>query len=513
MFSRELAAFLLQLTLEIERPLSVLLDRSGHVVAVAVGDASALPIPEKAYVESRLSGYRVIHTHLKPGGLSREDLSVLFLNRLDAIVALETNSEQAYLAQLAPPRAWEEDWILSPPRPYRDYLEWDFAAEVQALEEELARDFRGGQVGDESVARAILVGLDQGDEFAAGASLAELAELARSAGAVVVHGERVECDRADPRYLVGRGKLDELSVIAYHQNAGVLIFDREMSPVQAREVERVTQLKVIDRTQLILDIFAQRAATRQARAQVELAQLRYLKPRLVGYRPQLSRLGGGIGTRGPGENQLERDRRKINRRIEVLTAEIERDSAQQETARKLRRKGDLPVIAITGYTNAGKTTLLAQLSSAQTPGQDQLFATLRPESRRGFLPGIGPVVFTDTVGFIRSMPRELLQAFRSTLAEVAMADVILHVLDTSEPGATERYQVVEQLLTDLGAYAPRLLVLNKFDRADPFDLERLEERLGGLRVSALNGQGILELRERLAELLLRQGAEPAAWAV
>ncbi|WP_114312627.1 GTPase HflX [Thermus caldifontis] len=511
----ELAQALAGLSQEVGRPISLLLDREGRVVRVGVGDAKDLPIPEGAKGERRLSGFRLLHTHLGKGGLSRPDLTVLFLNRLDSLAALEVEDGRPttlHLAFLAPPRSQEEDWRILPPRPYFQYLEFDHLKEVEALEEEMARQVRVRELLDGSGERAILVGIDRGEGPEAEAYLSELAELTRTAGGVPVKKVLVFRPHLDPRYLVGLGKLEELKSLAYHENASTLIFGQELTPTQAREIERATGLKVLDRTQLILDIFALHAKTPEAKAQVELAQLRYLLPRLVGKGKELSRLGGGIGTRGPGETKLEVDRRRLQERITHLSHKLQEYTRRREEARRQRKRRGVPLIAVVGYTNAGKTTLLQALARGGEPGEDKLFATLRPLTRRGFLPGVGEVLFTDTVGFIRQMPKELLTAFRATLEEVREADLLVHVLDASEEGALGRYRVVEELLAELEVEAPRVLALSKADRAAPYDLFYLRERLGGIAVSALKGTGLPELKGALAEALLKVGVRPQAWA-
>ncbi len=515
LLTAELARTLAALSAELGKPIGLLMDRGGRVLRVAVGDARELPVPESALVETRLSGYRLLHTHLGQGGLSRPDLSVLFLHRLDALAALEVadgHPSRLHLALLSPPKAIEEDWQILPARPYHEYLDWDLGAAVAALEEELSRQARGLDLRDGAGERAVLVGIDHGEGVQAEADLAELVELARTAGAVVAHKELVYRPSLDPRYAVGRGKVDELVSHAYHQNAGTLIFGVELSAAQARELEAVTGLKVLDRTQLILDIFAQHARTPEAKAQVELAQLKYLLPRLVGQGEALSRLGGGIGTRGPGETKLELDRRRLQDRIAELTRKLREMAARRQETRRQRDRSGVPIVGVVGYTNAGKTTLMHALARKGDLGENKLFATLRPLTRRGFLPGLGEVLYTDTVGFIRRMPEDLLEAFRSTLEELRDADVLLHVLDASQEGALERYQVVEGLLEELEVEAPRLLVLSKADAAGGYDLEFLKERLSGLPVSALRGSGLDELKQALAQRLLAQGVRPAAWA-
>ena len=515
LYTAELARTMAGLSTEAGKAVSLLLARNGQVRAVAVGDAAALPVPEHAYLETRLSGYRIIHTHLSGGGLSASDLSVLFLHRYDSIVALEVDDGKplrTHLAHLVPPRSEEEDWRVYPPRPYGEYLEWDYGATLAALEEELSRQARVRELADGSGERVILLAVDDGRGPEAELHLEELAELAATAGGVVVHRELVYRATLDPRYAVGRGKLEELSQIAYHENAGTLIFGVDLTPAQAGEIERVTQLKVLDRTQLILDIFAQHARTPQAETQVELAQLRYLLPRLVGKGRQLSRLGGGIGTRGPGETKLEVDRRRINERIRRLERELERIAKQRRQSRKARRRSRTPVVAIVGYTNAGKTTLLRALTRKGDEGEDKLFATLKPLTRRGYLPGYGEVLFTDTVGFIREMPADLVTAFRATLEELGEADLIVHVLDAAAPGALDRYRGVEIQLDEMQTPAPRLLVLNKADRADPYDLLTLQDKLAAPAVSAQSGAGLTELKQLLAQKLVLQGLPAQSWA-
>ncbi len=515
LFTGELAYRLAELTEEVGRPLSLLIDRKGHVLRVAVGDAKELPLPERPWMENRLSGYHLLHTHTGAGGLSRPDLSVLFLNRLDAIAALEVEAgrpRRVQLAHLVPPSSEEEDWRILPPRPFEAWLDFDLAGLVAALEEEFGRQARLLELEDGAGERVVLVGVDRGEGPAAEAALRELAELARSAGGVVVHSELVFRPELDPRTLVGRGKLEELVSTAYHQNAGTLIFGTDLTPAQAREVERLTQMKVLDRSQLILDIFAQHARTPEAKAQVELAQLKYLLPRLVGRGQAMSRLGGGIGTRGPGETKLEVDRRRLQKRIQDLSKELERIARRRREARKKRRRKGVPVVAVVGYTNAGKTTLARALAKKGEAGEDKLFATLRPLVRRGFLPGLGEVLYADTVGFIREMPEDLVTAFRATLEELADADVLLHVLDVSEEGFEERKETVEALLAELGIDRPVVLALNKTDRADPYDLELARERYRGVPVSAVKKEGLPELKAALKEALIESGVKPAAWA-
>lgn len=432
--SPELARNLAELSNDVRREVGVLIDRRGRVISVSVADAKGTEFPDLRMGENRLSGFHLLHTHPRGGALSKGDLSTLFLKRLDAVSAIEVRNEgQAGLvhtAHLTPPGTVgeEEDWRILPPVPAFQIDEFDLGAQVQALEEEIARAART-RVAKKDHERAILVQIDQG-EFDAEDRLDELAELARTAGAEVVHRELVFRRNLKPGTLVGAGKLEELTSRAYHLDADLLIFGQELGAAQAREIEAATGLKIIDRTQLILDIFALHAQGVESRLQVELAQLRYMKPRLLGRGgPVPHRRGGGsagggaIGTRGPGETKLELDRRRINDRLSFLEKQLEGVAQRREERRKGRERNAVPVISIVGYTNAGKSTLLnAFTHAAEEPrrvlAENKLFATLRPTSRQGYLEGIGPVVLTDTVGFIRDLPKDLTRAFRSTLEEI-----------------------------------------------------------------------------------------------
>ena len=513
--SFDLARAMAELSLEVGKPVSVLLDRRGRVVTVALGDAEATPVPARhGEAEARLSGLRLIHTHLKPGGLSGADLTKLFLNRLDAVVAVDVAHDSggaallgnAYLATIAPDSSEEEDWIIEAPVNVRALEGIDMLERIRALEEEIARAGRNREVRRSSEERAVLVGLETGEGlFEAESRLEELAELVESAGATVAYQELQHRSRPDPRTLVGRGKLQEMVSKAFHEDADLLVFDRELSPAQAREIERLTQLKVLDRTQVILDIFAQNARGREAQVQVELALLHYQLPRLVGHGQALSRLAGGIGTRGPGETKLEIDRRRIRDRIVSLEAAVDEISKRRAETRKNRTASHRPVIALVGYTNAGKSTLFNTLAKAAVLSRNRLFATLRPTTREGWLPALGDygskVLFTDTVGFIRDLPDELVAAFRATLEELHDADLLLHVVDAAGSGAPDRVDAVNRILDDLKLERPRLVVLNKLDTADRRVVAQLAERYEALAVSAHSGAGLGDLKDELARWL------------
>jgi GTPase len=335
------------------------------------------------------------------------------------------------------------------------------------------------------------------------ASMEELGELARSAGASVVGTVIQERVRKDPATLIGRGKVEEVARLADQSRADVLLFDDELSPAQQRNVEDMAGRKTLDRTQLILDIFARRARTREGRLQVELAQLDYLLPRLAGKGVMLSRLGGGIGTRGPGETKLETDRRRIRQRIQSVKREIERVRRNRHTRREARQRSAVPVVALVGYTNAGKSTLFSALTHAETAISDQLFMTLDPLIRKASLGAARQVLMVDTVGFIQKLPHGLVAAFRATLEEVRQADLLVHVLDASAEDLDEREAAVESVLQEIGAAdCPRITVLNKADKIGEARGATLQAgRPGSVVISARTGDGIDELKAALTTRL------------
>jgi GTP-binding protein HflX len=334
-------------------------------------------------------------------------------------------------------------------------------------------------------------------------SLEELGLLARSAGASVVGYAVQERPRPDPATLIGRGKVEEVSALSRDAGADLLVFDEELSPAQQRNLEEASGLKTLDRTQLILDIFASRARTREGRLQVELAQLDYMLPRLAGRGTLLSRLGGGIGTRGPGETKLETDRRRIRQRIQAVRREIEHVRRERQTRREARRRRAAPVVALVGYTNAGKSTLFNALSRGGAVVSSQLFMTLDPLVRRVRLGGGRQVMVVDTVGFIQKLPHALVAAFRATLEEVVEADLLLHVMDASAEDLEEREAAVLGVLREIGAAErPRVAVLNKADRVPPLRAAALQAaRAGSVVVSSLSGTGLDQLVRTLEEQL------------
>ncbi len=502
--ARELAAW----THETGRQVGVLVDRRGAISHVMVGDAGSIQLPDWGRMragQGRLRGLRCIHTHVGDDGLNRDDLTDLALLRLDAMVAITTRPDGlpglAHAASLKPANAQGTALEqLEPAPPAR--LDFDFREWIRALEEELARQGRTLEVGGGE--RSILVSVTAGrrpDDVES--QLEELIELARSADVEVVETVRQHRSRPDPKYLIGAGRLQDLMIRAFQSDVDLVIFDQNLTPTQARNLAERLDLRVIDRTQLILDIFAQRATTRDGKLQVELAQLKYRLPRLAQRADRsLSRLAGGIGGRGPGETQLEVDRRRVRDRIHRLEKELVRVGAQRETRRQRRARRGVPVLSIVGYTNAGKSTLLRALTKTEVHVEDKMFATLDPASRRLRFPQDREVIVTDTVGFIRDLPADLVEAFRATLEELSEADLLLHVVDAAAPDIERRIAAVREVLDGLGLERrPELLVFNQIDRLPAGAGRALAARHRGVAVSALTREGLPELLSRAEQIL------------
>jgi GTP-binding protein HflX len=458
------------------RQVGVLVDRRGTVHHVILGDASKLMLPDVGRLRAgagRLRGLRLIHTHLRNEPLSRDDLVDLTRLRLDLIVAicLAPGEERALCLYYGhnfpvPEDSDEPPFQTFGPIPYAKAR--DNPAEIiETLEQEFAKAARARGVMAKD-GRAILVHVcDKRSAGQAEDSLRELEELARTAGVDIADRVLQVRDRIDPRYVLGRGKLEDMVIRAMQLDAETLIFDCDLRPAQANNIARMTDLKVVDRTQLILDIFAQHAETRDGKLQVELAQMRYLLPRLGQRDDALSRLTGGIGGRGPGETKLEVGRRRARERITRLQSQLKQLRRQREQRRSRRRRSGTPTVAILGYTNAGKSTLLNSLTGSNVVAEDKLFATLDTRSRSTMLPSGRHVIVTDTVGFIRDLPKDLFAAFRATFDETQDADLLLHVIDASDPCRDEHVETTEKLLVDLGLErVPRILVFNKCDRIE-----------------------------------------------
>jgi GTP-binding protein HflX len=402
------------------------------------------------------------------------------------------------VAALAPS---QEGFERLPPRVPAE-LDLDFQAWIRALEDELARTTGTQEVGEGE--RAILVSVTAGRRpWEMEAHLAELQELARSAGVGVADVVSQQRPQVDPKTVVGSGKLQDLVIRAFQSDVDLVIFDQNLTPTQARNLSERMELRVIDRTQLILDVFAQRASTADGKLQVELAQLQYRLPRLAQRADlSLSRLAGGIGGRGPGETKLELDRRRVRDRIARLERELRKLGQQRENRRGRRNRRDVPVLSIVGYTNAGKSTLLRALTKTRVHVEDKMFATLDPVSRRLRFPREREVIVTDTVGFIRDLPQELVAAFRATLEELSDASLLLHVVDASAPDPERRIEAVRGVLEEIGlAERPELLVFNQIDKLPPGEAAALAARHDAVAVSALERTGLRELLERAEKML------------
>jgi GTPase len=498
--STELAAYMAELSAELHRQVGVLIDRRGTITDVVVGDASKIVLPDVGRLRGaagRFRGIRVVHTHLRNESLTRDDLTDLALLRLDLIAAITVDTGgrpgRLFIGHLEPDGPADKPWRELPAEPATN-PRTNFAELIAALEAQ----YGGRQLAktDDGKDKALLVHVSIGKGSRYDDSemrIAELKELCRTAGVRALDVMIQRRPDADPRLLVGRGKLEQICLRAMQLGAEMVIFDHDLSPGQARAISDATDLKVLDRTMLILDIFAQHATSRDGKLQVELAQLKYALPRLVEKNTMMSRLtagpGGmaGIGGRGPGETKLEINRRRARERINILEKRLA-DLANDRRLRRARRTGrDVPIVAIVGYTNAGKSTLLNALTEGNARAENKLFATLDPISRRLRFPEEREVVLTDTVGFIRDLPADLRAAFRATLEEMADADLFVHVVDASDPDRDQHIATVEKILGELGlADRPRLLAWNKADRLGHADAEFLASHGGGFVISALD---------------------------
>jgi GTP-binding protein HflX len=509
-----LARRLTELSRETGRRIGLLVDRNGEIDKVVVGEAHRVFLPNlgaRRAGAGRLRGLRLIHTSLRPEGLTEDDLTDLALLQLDAVVTIHVQPDglpgKVQWAHLLPPDA-DAPWRLYDVPSVHEWEE-DWSAFVTDLEAQLGKQpaFRTVH-GAEGT---ILVGITGRKPLEARRSLDELRRLALTAGLEVLDEELQRRDEPDPKGYIGTGKLQELVVRSMHLGASVLVFDAELSPSQLRNIAERTELKVLDRTQLILDIFAQHAKSSEGKLQVELAQLRYAMPRLAIMPTAMSRLTGGIGGRGPGETKLEINRRRAQDRVVRVERQLEELGEKRALRRRSRQRGRVPQVSIVGYTNAGKSTLLNRLTNSEVLAADQLFATLDPTSRRYRFPEEREIVVTDTVGFIEDLPATLVRAFKATLEELDEADLLLHVLDASDPYVEHHRASVEQILADLElADRPTLLVWNKADVATPQTLDELRHDHGGVAVSAMTGEGCARLLDEVERrlFLARLGGAP-----
>jgi GTP-binding protein HflX len=506
----ELARDIAELGQEIQRQIGLLINRAGKIAYVLVGDAQGIFIPDLTEYRAspgRLRGVRCIHTHLKEEPLNQDDLTDLSLLRLDAMAAI-TSDDQGL------PRAIHWAHLLPSPeiqqKPYQleeKLLPHQLAIGcldlIQAIEREMGQ-LRPRASVSKDTERALLCSVTTIPRKKALDSLAELAELSHSSGIAVIDSLLQIRKEIDSRTLMGRGKLQELAIRAMQMDVTLIVFDQELNPSQIKSITDQIEIKVIDRTQLILDIFAQRARSKEGKLQVELAQLKYLQPRLVTKNTAMSRLTGGIGGRGPGETKLEINRRRVRDKIHQLEKALLEVQKHRQQQRRQREQKGVPIISIIGYTNAGKSTLLNTLTHSHVLAESRLFATLDPSSRRLRFPKDMEVLITDTVGFIRNLPRDLIVAFRATLEELESADLLLHVIDVSNPRHTEQIATVETLLSDLELdHIPQVRALNKIDLVAPDTLTQLAQRLNGVPICAQQRSSLTPLIDKMAFIIER----------
>ncbi len=475
------------------RQIGLFIDRKGQVENVFVGDADRIYLPDFGRVRAgkgRFRGLRLVHTHLSGEPVNEDDLTDLTLLRLDMVAAVSLEAEdqpvQISLAYLLPEGSTSEFQRLGPVP--LDKLDLDFGETISSLEEEFART-RDEQYSAEKLPWAILVHASNLPAVEAESRIKEMRDLARTAGLAIVDVVRQRRKSPDPKYAVGKGKLEEILLRAMQKGVDTLIFEPDLRASQARAITDMTDLKVLDRTMLILDIFAQRAVTKAGKVQVELAQLKYALPRLVAKNTMMSRLTGGIGGRGPGETKLEINRRRARKRIQDLEKDIEKISQQRTLRRKRRNNKNLPVVALVGYTNAGKSTLLNTLTKSSVLTENSLFATLDPTSRRLRFPQDRQIIITDTVGFLHELPEELVKAFKATLEELYDAHLIVHVVDAADPRFEEKQEAVEQILEHMNlAQTPRITAYNKFDKIGESVRKEQFRRNADMLISALDAE-------------------------
>jgi GTP-binding protein HflX len=499
----ELASDISKLSHEIRRQIGLLINRQGKIAFVIVGNFQGIVIPDTSEYRTapgRLKGLRCIHTHLNNEPLTRDDLTDLALLRLDIMAAITMTKEgylhQVHMGHILPnSSAGKPFQIFKPLKP--NELDIGCLDLIHSLEAELAhvKSLYEANTGKE---RALLVSVTTTSKQPAMDSLEELEELADSSGIEIVGTVLQQRRKVDSKFLMGPGKLQDLIILALQKGATLIIFDQELNPAQIRAITNQIDLKIIDRTQLILDIFAQRAQTKEGKLQVEHAQLKYLLPRLVTKNTAMSRLTGGIGGRGPGETKLEINRRRVYDRITQLENGLSLVRKHRKQQKAKRNKRGLSVISIIGYTNAGKSTLLNTLTKSNVHTESRLFATLDPSSRRLKFPKDIEVIITDTVGFIKNLPKDLMVAFRATLEELDSANLLLHVIDISNPRFEDQVKSVDRILADLNLHNISLIrVLNKKDLVDEETVNRLSRTLGGTAISAKVGSTLMPLIKKM----------------
>jgi GTP-binding protein HflX len=497
---------LVTLSHDIRRQIGLLINRAGKIICVIVGEPHRVMIPvTDGYMAlpGKLKGLRLVHTHLKDEPLTRDDLTDLALLRLDFITAICIGQDgrpgPVYSGHILPDEENAPYQVL--PVSSVDHLDVDCLDQILSLEKELTRH-NALYKPESGLENAFLINATTSTPQEAWESMEELKELCKTSRINIIGAAVQRRQTIDSKYVVGKGKLSSLIIKAIQKHATLLIFDRELTPSQIRSITDFVEMKVIDRTQLILDIFAKQAKSREGKFQVELAQMEYLLPRLITKNTAMSRLTGGIGGRGPGETKLEINRRRVRDKINRLKKEILKIRKQRQQQKSKRKRKGVPIISIVGYTNAGKSTLLNTLTQSKIIAADRLFATLDPSSRRLRFPKDTEVIITDTVGFIQNLPKELMEAFHATLDELADADIILHVIDISNPRYSQQKTSVERILKQLKLDTiPTLHVLNKIDRVDKdtFDAPWLMNQ--GITVSALDKKSLTPLVEKLESMV------------
>ena len=502
--ARECAA----LTFETRRQIGLLVNRQGQIESVIIGNGHELVIPNLSRTRSGLRllrGVRLVHTHLKNQPLTQDDLTDLALLRLDLIMALGVGKsgglQDVYVAHNVPNSTNDQAYVQLEPCALESF-QLNCQEFIQTLEQDILKGCQGSREGIRE-GRALLVSVGTGHMAFQQERIDELQELVRAQDVEVLGCVTQRPAAIHQKYVVGSGKMKELAIQALQSGADTLIFDQDLTPAQVRGISEITDLRVLDRSQVILDIFAKRAHSHIGNIQVELAQLRYRLPRLAQSSTAFSRLAGGIGTRGPGETKLETDRRRIRERIQHLERDLASIGQGRQEQRKRRMKRGLPVVSIIGYTNAGKSTLFNAWSDSHVSVKDRVFETLDTVSRRWHLPGLGEVILTDTVGFIRDLPKDLVAAFQTTLQELQEADVLVHVIDAHAPDPEQRIRAVEHVLTELGfENIPRLRFFNKGDLVEREDMQRLCQRYEGIGGSALDVTSLQVIQQEIVRSLL-----------
>lgn len=526
--SHELAREIFDTSKSLNRKVGVLVGRDGKILEVIVGTKTMLYLPDLGRYRlgrGRLKMIRLIYAEIQSSDVQPPITEDIYTDleklRLDAVVAVSATKNRVcatFAYNLPAPPSYDGKTPLVATELLEDLgrMDFNFREHIEALEEEFSRQTQLNKTKGRE--QAILVSVSDRDQHSTKVSLDELAELARTAE-VEVLDRVIQRRKPDPKTLLGKGKLEEIVLLSLRLGADLIIFDAELRPTQWRSITNATELKVIDRSMLILDIFGQRAKSSEGRLQVELAQLKYNLPKLVEKDAGLSRLSGGIGGRGPGETKLEESRRAIRDRVAELEKRVTKLSEQRAIRRKKRLDEQFPIVAVLGYTNVGKSTLFNALTNSSVIAENKLFATLDPAHRRLRFPNREnpridrnhPVILTDTVGFIRDLPQELVAAFKATLEVLNEADIFVHVLDASDPQVQDRCSAVENILAEMGLTAvPTIKVLNKVDKVSQEQLEPLLSRFSALATSAISGIGLDKLLLKIEEVLyLSKSGEPS----